>query len=97
MAESSGSPPLRVDPQGVISSLKGIDDVTTRLNRDFARLKSEADAVINGSWTGAAADKVQAGWQEWQDGFDKITSALEQVNSLVGQAAHRFHQTDQGG
>lgn len=97
MAESSSGPPLSVDPQGVITSVKGIDDVAARLNHDFAKLKSEAEAVIKGSWTGAAADKVHAGWHEWQDGFDKITRALEQVTGIVGQAAQRFHQADQAG
>ncbi|WP_205876618.1 WXG100 family type VII secretion target [Mycobacterium camsae] len=97
MAESSGGPPLSVDPQGVITSVKGIDDVTAQLKKDFSQLKSEAETVIKGSWTGAAADKVHAGWHEWQDGFDKIARALEQVNGIVGQAAHQFHQADQAG
>lgn len=94
--EGSGgpAPQLSIDVPGVITSAKGIDDVNTEIKQAFAQLESEAEAVIKGSWTGAAADKVHDGWREWQDGLSKVTRALDQINGLVAQAAHQFQQAD---
>ena len=88
---------FHVKPQGVIKSVKGIDDVNDEIKRTFARLKTEGEAVITGSWTGSAADKLNEGWKEWQQGIAKVTSALDQVNRLVEAAAHRFQRADEGG
>ncbi|WP_205877922.1 WXG100 family type VII secretion target [Mycobacterium camsae] len=99
MATESGNagpvPELSIDPAGVITAAKSIDEVNTEIEEAFKRLKREAEAVIKGSWTGAAADKVHDGWREWQDGVGKITQALDQVTGLVAQAAHRFEQSDE--
>lgn len=99
MATESGNagpaPQLSVDVAGVITSAKGIDDVNAEIKEAFAQLKREADAVIKGSWTGTAADKVHDGWREWQDGVGKITRALDQVNGLVAHAAQQFQQSDE--
>jgi WXG100 family type VII secretion target len=98
--ESSGAgpaPQLQVQVEGVITSVRNVDDVNTEIKTSFRQLKAEAEAVIKGSWTGAAADKVHEGWQEWQDGLSKICAALDQVNGLVAHAAQRFQQTDQTG
>lgn len=89
------APQLQVQVEGVITSLRNVDEVNTEIKTSFRQLKAEAEAVIKGSWTGAAADKVHQGWQEWQDGVGKICAALDQVNELVAHAAHQFRQTDQ--
>jgi WXG100 family type VII secretion target len=97
---STGAGPasqFEVHAAGVITSLRNVDDVNTEIKTSFRQLKAEADAVIKGSWTGAAADKVHDGWQEWQDGLSKICAALDQVNGLVAQAAQRFQRTDETG
>jgi WXG100 family type VII secretion target len=88
---------IHVKPHEVIKSVKGIDDVNDEIKRTFAKLKAEGEAVITGSWTGSAADKLNEGWQEWQQGIAKVTRALDQANRLVEAAAGRFQRADEGG
>lgn len=95
-ASAGGGSDFQINPQGVITSAQGIDDVNAEIKKAFTRLKAEGDAVITGSWTGSAADKLSEGWREWQDGVDKITTALARVNELVASAARTFQRADQG-
>lgn len=96
MAEDGPGGVLDVHPNGVIASANDIDEVNAAIKASFARLKSEGDEVINGSWTGAAARKLDEGWQQWQQGIHKIVLALEHTTALVINAANTFEQSDQG-
>ncbi|GLE57221.1 hypothetical protein NJBCHELONAE_25290 [Mycobacteroides chelonae] len=81
----------------VITSAQGIDNVNSDIQNAFNRLKTEGDEVIDGSWTGTAADKLDEGWQQWQQGVYRIVNALEAVNGLVIGSANSFQHADQGG
>ncbi|MHA3019632.1 WXG100 family type VII secretion target [Mycobacterium sp. BMJ-28] len=88
---------LDVHVPGVITSAQGIDDVNTEIKAAFEQLKGEGDEVIEGSWTGTAATKLDEGWQQWQQGIHKIVVALEQATGLVMESANRFQRQDEGG
>lgn len=96
MATASGGAgsDFSIEHQGVITSVKGIDDINDEIKKTFAQLKTEGDAVIAGSWTGSAADKLNEGWQEWQEGITKVTAALDLINRAVETAAQRFQRAD---
>lgn len=81
----------------VITSAQGIDDVNSDIKTAFEALKAEGDEVIEGSWTGTAAVKLDDGWQQWQQGVHKIVVALEQATGLVVESANRFQTQDQEG
>jgi WXG100 family type VII secretion target len=95
MAERERDGVLSVQPWEVIASANDIDQINMDIKEAFVRLKSKGDEVINGSWTGSAADKLDEGWQQWQEGIHKVVVALEQVTGLVMNAANTFHNTDQ--
>lgn len=86
---------LSVNTDGVIDSAAEIEQVAMALRAEFEKLRAEGDAVIKGSWTGAAADKLDDGWQEWQAGIHKITAALDQATRLVAAAANTFRRLDE--
>lgn len=95
-ASSSGSGGvLGIRTPDVVTSAQAIDDVNTDIKTAFDALKTEGDEVIEGSWTGTAAAKLDEGWQQWQQGVHKIVVALEHATDLVAQSAKRFQQQDQ--
>lgn len=85
---------LYVHFAGVISSVNDIDAVNTEIKGSFDRLKTEGDDVIDGSWTGTAADKLDEGWQQWQQGLHTIVGALDGVLGLVTAGATAFKTVD---
>lgn len=95
MAEQGGDGVLYVQPRDVIASARDIDEVNMDIKDAFMRLKAEGDEVINGSWTGSAASKLDEGWQQWQQGIHKIVVALEHVTGLVIHSANTFQSTDE--
>lgn len=78
---------LNVHPAEVIGSAQDIDTVNTEIKDAFVRLKSEGDEVVGGSWTGSAADKLDEGWQQWQQGIHKLTLALDDAVRMVVKSA----------
>lgn len=80
---------------GVIGSAKDIDDANTAIKTAFERLKTEGDDVIDGSWTGTAADKLDEGWQQWQQGIHKIVNALDHETGHVVKAATALKQASE--
>lgn len=80
---------------GVIGSAKDIDDANTAIKTAFERLKTEGDDVIDGSWTGTAASKLDEGWQQWQEGIHKIVTALDHETGLVVKAATALKQASE--
>lgn len=49
-------------------------------------LDREANDVLLGSWTGALANQVREGWDEWELGFRALTDALDQSGELLAAA-----------
>jgi WXG100 family type VII secretion target len=94
MVERSSGGVFYIRPAEVITSAQDIDELNDDIKEVFLRLKSQGDEVINGSWTGSAASKLDEGWQQWQQGIHKIVVALEQVTGLVIDAAQTFRNTD---
>ncbi|WP_423488535.1 WXG100 family type VII secretion target [Mycobacteroides sp. PCS013] len=94
--DSSGDA-LYVQYAGVIGSVNDIDAVNTEIKGSFNRLKTEGDEVVGGSWTGTAADKLDDGWQQWQQGLHTITGALDWVLGQVTGAATTFKTVDEQG
>lgn len=94
-ADSGGVLDVRVAE--VIASAQGIDDVNTDIKAAFEQLRAEGSEVIEGSWTGSAASRLDEGWQQWQQGVHKIVVALEHATGLVAVSAERFQRQDEGG
>ena len=97
MASDGSDGVLDIHVPDVITSAQGIDDVNTEIKAAFEQLKSEGDEVIEGSWTGSAANKLDEGWQQWQQGIHKIIVALEQATGLVAASDNRIQRQDDGG
>lgn len=95
--EGGSGDALYIQFAGVISSANDINDVNTEIKGSFHRLKSEGDEVVGGSWTGTAADKLDEGWQQWQQGVHTITGALDWVLGQVTGAASTFKTIDEQG
>ena len=49
------------------------------LGDELARLRREADAVLSGGWSGAAAAAFDRSWCAWDSGARAVVDALEQL------------------
>lgn len=90
-AEGAG---MSADVPGVIAAVNRISDANSQLNLNLRQLVFDAEAVIKGSWTGAAADSMHQGWSQWLSGMEKMIQALNQTNDMTIKAAQSLQSQD---
>ena len=69
---------------------RGVDRLTDRrdaISRDVATL-------LDGGWTGIAADAFDAGWEEWRAGADELLAGLATMRQLVAKVHEDLTERD---
>jgi WXG100 family type VII secretion target len=70
------------------AALSDLRAASARLTDDRRAADREVSALLDGSWTGAAADAFADGWSDWCAGADRVKVGLDAMCDLM-EAAHR--------
>lgn len=77
----------------------GIAQIDT-IHRDLVvALRSvgrDVDSLLNGDWTGPAAQAFSGGWGDWSEDVDAVLSALDTTRQLMTEAVVDLERTDAG-
>jgi WXG100 family type VII secretion target len=64
------------------------------LGDELTRLRREADAVLSGPWTGAAAAAFDRSWSEWDIAARAVVDALERLSELLAASGDAYWACD---
>jgi WXG100 family type VII secretion target len=64
------------------------------IENQFAQMGSQIGALVNEDWEGAARDRFQGLWQEWQNGARQCHEALQGIAQVLDAAGRAFEHTE---
>jgi ESAT-6 family protein len=68
--------------------------IAAELGDDLVRLRREADAVLTGSWSGAAATAFDRSWSTWDAGARAVVDALGRLTDLLAATGTAYGARD---
>lgn len=67
-------------------ALAQIHDTTAELAEAQARTSRQVGHLMDGGWSGAAADAFDDAWREWLAGAQQVREALEQIETALASS-----------
>lgn len=80
------------DLAAAVAELRDVADALTAARR---RTDLVVDVLLDGGWSGRAADAYREGWDDWRDGCDRVVAALAAMAELIGRAHADQVSTDE--
>ncbi len=87
---------MEVSPEKVHAAAGRMSSLADDFWDDIEKLRREAAALMEASWTGDASDTHAALWHEWVDSARRVVTALSEDAVLLHQTADQYHDTDTG-
>lgn len=69
-------------------------DLSREVHDQMRTLKTEVDGLLNGGWTGSAANGFAEGWEQWHAGAVEVLDALKSMGHLLGATGRDYGLTD---
>jgi WXG100 family type VII secretion target len=86
---------ISVDVPRALTTSRAVNGDAEELRAELAMLSREWDTVISG-WSGAAASKYAALWEDWHDGAAKLVETLAASSQLLERAAAAYGEQETG-
>lgn len=77
----------------LLDTVAELRDVACTLQSQRRRTDLAVDVLLDGGWSGRAAEAYLEGWDEWRRGCDEVLAALASMAELI--AATRVDQIEQ--
>ena len=81
-------------------STQELASTSTELNQKVAMLESEINTMtsriqsMRGMWTGAASNRFEEKWHDWQSASTQVKDALDSVARFLAQAAQTYEEAE---
>jgi WXG100 family type VII secretion target len=69
-------------------------DISREVHDKVRILKTEVDDLLNGGWTGSAANGFAQGWEQWHAGAVEVLDALKSMAHLLGATGRDYGLAD---
>ena len=78
------------------TALADLDRGVEQLSGCRDRVSRDVATLLDGGWTGIAADAFDAGWEEWRAGAGEVLAALTVMRHLVADVHDDLTERDMG-
>lgn len=85
---------LRLTQGELQAKASEIGNGATEIDSQMQLMSSRIGTLVNEDWEGAARDRFQALWTEWQTGARECHDALVGIQQLLQQAGTSFQETE---
>jgi WXG100 family type VII secretion target len=84
---------LTVDSQVLNDQARDVTDAASDIDGRLKSVTAQVNA-LQANWQGAASDKFQSLWQEWQTGATQLLEAMTGIGDFLRQAATAYEETE---
>lgn len=70
----------------LLAAVAELRDVADTLDARRRRTELAVDVLLDGGWSGRAADAFLEGWEEWRAGAAQVLEALATMAELIGRS-----------
>ncbi|KAA0099981.1 WXG100 family type VII secretion target [Mycolicibacterium sp. P1-18] len=88
---------LRVTSERLTATASFADQVADELVNEYQRLADDVIELLDGRWTGAAADACRSAWEEWTEGFRLVVRGLHDEATAMEVSASKYDSADEQG
>lgn len=79
----------------IAAAVAELRDVAVTLADERRRTDLAVEVLLDGGWSGRAADAYLEGWTDWRAGCDQVLEALAAMAELVGSCAATQTELDE--
>lgn len=77
----------------LVAAVADLRDVVSTLEAERRRTDRAVDLLLDGGWSGRAAEAYLEGWEDWRRGCDEVLAALASMAELI--AVSRVDRVEQ--
>jgi WXG100 family type VII secretion target len=81
--------------QALLAAGSRMSEVEAETRQNFASLRQEAEALLDGGWSGGAARGFARGWRQWEVGFNDCMTALSEMGQLLRLSGEGYGNSEQ--
>jgi WXG100 family type VII secretion target len=85
---------LHVDAPALTSAAQSADSAADRMLNRYQAVSAEVAHVLDGRWTGTAAEACRSAWDEWSEGLRMTVMALRDEAQALRSAATSYTSGD---
>jgi WXG100 family type VII secretion target len=76
------------------AAVAAVHDAVAELADGRRRAEALVDRLLDGGWSGRAADSYSAAWQEWLAGEQQVREALNAIEAALAGTGQHLAATD---